>query len=164
MTADRSTDPARPDGPADEPVDGVVVRVVGAAILDGDACLVAQRGRRMAAPLKWEFPGGKVEPGEDPRQALEREILEELGLEVAVERRLGVGRHQLPGRRIELEVYAATVTGGELELVEHRQAGWFRAGELGNLDWAEADRPVLPTLERILAGRSKIPADSSESG
>jgi 8-oxo-dGTP diphosphatase len=160
LTTDRSTGPARPD----EPDGGSVVRVVGAAILDGDACLVAQRGRDMAEPLKWEFPGGKVEPGEDPRQALMREIREELGLEVAVDRRLGIGRHQLPGRLIELEVYAATITGGELKLVEHHQAGWFRAGELDDLDWAEADRPILPTLERILGDRSKIPAESSESG
>ena len=130
--------------------DPTVVRVVGAAILRGHTCLAAQRSAAMAEPLKWEFPGGKVEPGEDPRQALAREIREELDLTIEVGERLGHGSHLEAGRRIELEVFAATVAGGQLRLAEHLQAGWFRASEIDGLDWAAADRPLLPALRRLL--------------
>ncbi len=130
-----------------------VVRVVGAAILRGDTCLVAQRSRRMAEPLKWEFPGGKVEPGEGPHEALAREIREELNLVVEVGARLGRGVHVEAGRRVELDVYIAAVVSGEIHLAEHRQVGWFRAAQIDGLDWAAADLPVLAALKRRLRGR-----------
>ena len=127
------------------------LRVVGAAILEGGTFLAAQRHRHMAEPLKWEFPGGKIEPGEDPRRALVREIREELDLEIEVGAWLGRGTHAGGGQIIELEVYAAAVVSGEVRLAEHRQAGWFRAADIDRLDWAAADRPVLPALRRVLA-------------
>ena len=134
------------------------MRVVGAAILRGGTFLAAQRHRHMAEALKWEFPGGKIEPGEDPRQALAREIREELALEIAVGNRLGRGIHEGDGRRIELDVFTASVVGGEIRLAEHRQVGWFRAGDIDDLDWAEADRPVLPALRQALADVDRGPS------
>jgi len=131
------------------------VRVVGAAILQADTCLVAQRGAAMSMPLKWEFPGGKPEPGEDARAALAREIREEPALEIEVGERLGRGVSEQDGRRIELDVYAATVTGGEVRLAEHRRYGWFAAHEIDALDWAPADRPVLAALKRRLGAGSE---------
>lgn len=104
----------------------------------------------MSEPLRWEFPGGKVEPGEDPREALRREIQEELHLEIEVGALLGHGESVVGGRRIALDVYAATLLAGEVRLVEHQDWGWFTAAEIDGLDWAEADRPVLPALKDLL--------------
>ena len=113
-----------------------VVHVVGAAILRQGTCLVARRGAAMSTPLKWELPGGKVEPGESPRQALAREIREELALSIEVGELLGRGESLTEGRRIVLDVYVATLTRGEVRLVEHHSWGWFSAAEIDDLDCA----------------------------
>ncbi len=128
------------------------LKVVGAAIVDGDACLVAQRGPGAAGEaLKWEFPGGKVEAAETPRSALVREIREELGVEIEVGDRLGRGQAAAGGRVIELEVYTARIVSGEIRLAEHCRSGWFRAEQIDALDWAAADRPVVAALKRLLS-------------
>ena len=126
------------------------VHVVGAAILHRRTCLAVQRGEAMSAPLKWEFPGGKVEAGESPPQALRREILEELAIEIEVLELLGQGAVAEAERRIVLDVYRARITGGALELREHRACRWLAAAELDALDWAEADLPILPRVREIL--------------
>ncbi len=137
-----------------------VLKVVGAAILEGDACLVAQRGPgAKGEALKWEFPGGKVEPGETPRRALEREIREELAVEIEVGPWLGRGEHDSGGAVVELEVFTARIAGGEVRLAEHYSYGWFRAEQIDALDWAAADRPVLAALKRLLEGRLTSPAE-----
>ncbi len=128
------------------------IRVVGAAILDGATCLATQRGPGAASEaMKWEFPGGKVEPGETPRAALEREIREELAVEIEVGSWLGRGKHAGGTDAIELDVYTARIVSGEIHLAEHCRCGWFRPEEIDALDWAAADRPVLPALKRILS-------------
>jgi 5-oxoprolinase (ATP-hydrolysing) subunit A len=132
-----------------------VVHVVGAAIVEAGKVLLTRRGERMAMAGKWEFPGGKLETGETSRAALAREVSEELDLEIVVGERVGRGTSLHDGRRIELEVFVARRLGGELRLVEHEEHGWFGAGEIAELDWPEADLPVLPALERLLrAGES----------
>ena len=129
---------------------GREVHVVGAAILRDGRCLAAQRGPGMRLPGKWEFPGGKVEAGEDPRAALAREVREELGLAIAVGELLGTGRDAAGGLTVRLDVYLATLVGGELSLLEHADARWLQAAELDTLDWADADRPLLAGLRRHL--------------
>lgn len=104
----------------------------------------------MSTPLKWEFPGGKPEPGEDPRAALVREIREELGVEVTVGEWLGRGVHVDGRRRIELDVFTASIAAGRVRLAEHRAFDWFEAHQIDALDWAEADRPVLEALKERL--------------
>jgi len=128
------------------------ILVVGAAIIDGERCLVTQRSASMSNPLKWEFPGGKPEPGERTSDALVREIREELGVDIQVGASIGMGEALVLGTDVlvRLYVFAATIVGGELELREHADSRWCTADELDGLDWAAADVPIVPKVGRIL--------------
>jgi 8-oxo-dGTP diphosphatase len=133
-----------------------VVQVVGAAVVDGDRVLVAQRS---GGPFdgRWEFPGGKVEPGESDLAALVRECGEELGVQIAPETFVGevlldgvVGGG--PPGASTLRVWSARLVGGEPVAHEHAQLRWVRAEELRTLDWIPADRPLLPAVRGLLRG------------
>jgi 8-oxo-dGTP diphosphatase len=128
----------------------VPLHVVGAAIIQDQKCLVAQRGPSMSLAGKWEFPGGKVESGEQPTAALSREVKEELGLAICVGPLLGVGSATVGSRLVSLDVYAATITSGTLSLREHAQISWSTSDELGNFDWAEADVPCIQCVQKWL--------------
>lgn len=132
-----------------------VVQVVGAAVIDGDRVLVAQRS---GGPFdgQWEFPGGKVEPGESDLAALVRECAEELGVGIRPEVFLGealldgvVGGGQ-PGTST-LRVWSARLAEGRPVAREHAELRWVGAAELEDLDWIRADRPLLPAVRRLLA-------------
>lgn len=131
---------------------GVVV--VGAALLDavGTRVLGAQRAEPPQLAGCWELPGGKVEPGEDERQALVRECREELRVEVELGERLGT---DLPigDRGAVLRVWSARVVDGARPVaVEHRALRWLSAAELDDVEWLPADRPLLPALHALLGG------------
>ena len=104
----------------------------------------------MSLPLKWEFPGGKVEAGEASADALQREILEEFGVQIEVLESIGEGSSEIRGRTIRLEVFRARILRGNLLPHEHHQIRWVDAEELMRLDWAEADIPVLPAVRDLL--------------
>jgi 8-oxo-dGTP diphosphatase len=131
-----------------------VVQVVGAAVVDGDRVLVAQRS---GGPFdgQWEFPGGKVEPGESGRAALIRECAEELGVTVEPQTFLGevvldgVVGGGAPGAST-LRVWSARLADGEPVAHEHAQLRWVTAAELDDLDWIRADRPLLPVIRTVL--------------
>ena len=105
----------------------------------------------MALPLKWEFPGGKVEQGEDEKQSIVREIREELQLDIRLIRRLRTVTYDYPSFRIRLTPFLATVIGGSLRLQEHADAKWVTADELDRYDWAPADLPVVAQLKTVKA-------------
>lgn len=135
------------------------LHVVGAAIVDRRGrCLVARRAAHVPHPGCWEFPGGKVEAGEDPRRALEREIAEELELEILAGDFLGRGEVTLPdGRAIVLDVYLAGLAGRAAppRLADHDELRWLAApGEIAPLVFAPADLPILPALAALLAKRA----------
>jgi 8-oxo-dGTP diphosphatase len=127
------------------------IHVVGAAILNGQRCLVAQRGKEMSLPLKWEFPGGKVRGGEDSSAALRREISEEFGAEIEVHELVGQGTSVVRGREIWLEVYRAELVSKSLVAREHTAVRWVGSEQIRHLDWAEADLPVVPNVQELIS-------------
>ncbi len=108
--------------------------------------LVARRGPGGSQAGKWEFPGGKQEPGETAEQTLVREFAEELAVPVAVGRRLFVGEFTNAGRVYRLEAWETTLLGREFRLSEHRELRWVFPAELTALDLSDSDRQVAQAL------------------
>jgi 8-oxo-dGTP diphosphatase len=121
-----------------------MVQVV-AAILERDGkILVGQRTAKQSHPLKWEFPGGKVEPGESPAEALARELEEELGIRGAAGEELTRYSYEYPGKRpIELIFVRVKSFDGEPANLIFQELRWQTKGELRDLDFVEGDRPFL---------------------
>ena len=117
----------------------------------GGRVLTARRTAPPEAAGRWEFPGGKVEPGESPETALVREIREELGCAVEV---TGWLPGEVPiGERHVLTVALAVLTeGADPDPREHDELRWLTAVELEDVDWLEPDRPFLPHLRAVLGG------------
>lgn len=122
----------------------LVTSVVGAAIVRGGRVLAARRTSPPAAAGRWEFPGGKVEPGEGPQAALVREIAEELGCTIAVTAWLP-GEVAIGDRHL-LTVALCELVEGEPTPHEHDAVRWLAADELDGVDWLEPDRPFLRHL------------------
>ncbi|WP_169948704.1 (deoxy)nucleoside triphosphate pyrophosphohydrolase [Microbispora sp. H11081] len=135
--------------------------VVGAAIVEDGRLLAAQRAAPPELRGRWEFPGGKVDPGEDERAALVRECAEELGVEVVVGRRVG-GEWPLGGGSggstggssgdYVMHVWLATVVEGVPRPLEHLALRWLEPHELYDVDWLPADLPVVAAIEKLLPG------------
>jgi len=121
------------------------IAVVGAVLIVDGRILCTRRGTGPLAGL-WEFPGGKVEPGEEPREALVREIHEELGCAIDVGDEVTTTRHEYDFATIALTTYACSIVAGTPVLTEHTEARWLAPGDLGELDWAPADVPAVELL------------------
>ena len=111
--------------------------------------LVARHGENSNRPWKWEFPGGKVQPGESPKQALFREIREELNVTVRVDAPLEAVVSLLPGHEITLMPFLCRIVSGEPELSEHAEFRWISLGEVPGLDMLPADYEVLKIRENL---------------
>jgi 8-oxo-dGTP diphosphatase len=122
--------------------------VVAALIRDGRRVLMSRRRADQPMPLLWEFPGGKIEPGESPQAALVREVREELGCELSVGAIVDVVFHAYADFDLYMLVYAGTIAAGTPRAVEVAEIAWVQAEDLPTLDLLPADYP----LARALAG------------
>jgi len=124
-----------------------VKRVVAALIFKDGKILVCQRTRHQTMPLKWEFPGGKIEEGEQPRDALRRELDEELGIEASVGDEVARIRHQYKnGSSVELRFFVVNEYQGQLENKIFRDMRWAERSELPSFDFLEADFELVRDL------------------
>jgi 8-oxo-dGTP diphosphatase len=124
--------------------------IVGAAIIAGGRVLACERAEPPDMAGRWEFPGGKVESGEDDATALVRECQEELGVTIEVCDRVGDDIVLGHGRAI-LRVYTARLVGdGEPHPIEHAELRWLGVDELDSVDWLPADAPIVAALPPLL--------------
>lgn len=122
-------------------------RVVAALIEKDGKLLVCQRTRHQTMPLKWEFPGGKIEDGEQPRDALRRELEEELGILATIGDELARIQHEYPnGSMVELRFYIVRQYEGEIENRIFRDIQWVAPKELPKFDFLEADLTLVKDL------------------
>jgi len=122
-------------------------RVVAALILKEDRILACQRTRHQPMPLKWEFPGGKIEDGEQPRDAMRRELEEELGIDAEVGVEVARILHEYPsGVSIELRFFEVRSFQGELENRIFREIRWATRQQLLELDFLDADLGLVKDL------------------
>jgi 8-oxo-dGTP diphosphatase len=128
--------------------------VAGLIIGDDHRILITQRRADQALGLQWEFPGGKVEPGEAPVAALERELQEEIGVTVAVGRIWDVLFHAYPAFDLVMLVYACRIVDGVPRAIEVANLAWVAASDLAAWDILPADRPLVARL-----GRESLPTN-----
>jgi len=126
-------------------------QVVAALIVKNGKLLICQRTRHQTMPLKWEFPGGKIEEGEQPRDALRRELDEELGINASIAEEVERIRHVYPnGAAVELRFFAVREYAGELQNRIFRDILWAERTELPAYDFLEAD---LELVKKLAAGK-----------
>ena len=123
------------------------VRVVAALIEDSEGqVLITQRRPQAFMPLKWEFPGGKVEAGETDQVALMRELKEELGIETRIGAQFMGLMHSYPDFDIDFHVYSCELIGGSLKCLGVHDFRWVPAGELDQFEFPPADQPTVKLL------------------
>lgn len=127
------------------------IEVVAAILTHQNRVFCAQRPNKGETALKWEFPGGKIEPGENPETALTREIFEELGVRIAIGNYLMTVAHRYLEFDLTMHVYWARILSGSIYLHEHLASNWLDSEELDSLDWAPADLPIVTKILEINA-------------
>lgn len=133
---------------------------VACALFEHDGLvLAARRSAVMSLPLKWEFPGGKLEAGESAEACLQRELIEEMGVTIAVGRPLPQHTHCYDTFTVTLYPFRATILSGDITLHEHAAILWLPPEELHTLDWAAADVPVLEAYARLIDA-PRLPGDT----
>ncbi len=132
------------------------IEVVAALILRRGRFFAAQRGAQKSHGGQWEFPGGKIEPGERPEDALARELHEELGLTAYPTQYVTTRETHDPDRTIRVHLYRVWLESDQMTLNEHQAVGWFTIDEAEKLDLTEADREFLPAVQNALAQNPSI--------
>lgn len=133
------------------------IRVTCAVMIDNGKVFAARKGPDARQPLKWEFPGGKVEDNETDEECLARELDEELRMKVTILKRLPSFFHLYPEFKIELVPFLCRPVETNHQLLEHDQAGWFLPNQLKSLSWAEADAAIMDYVTDLLdTGESSL--------
>lgn len=122
------------------------IEVVAAIIINDNKIYCAKRANKGEVALKWEFPGGKIEKGENPKDALVREIQEELNATIKVNDYFMSVEHQYDSFFIKMHSYLCSIEKGTLTLSEHVEDKWLHMDKLSTLDWAPADIPIVNKL------------------
>ena len=125
------------------------INVVAAVIRKGDNILATQRGY---GEFKdgWEFPGGKIEPGEKPEEALKREIKEELKAEISVGEDLGLVEYDYPNFHLNMRCFMCSLVSDDVTLLEHEAMKWLTAETIDSVNWLPADKPMTEKIKEIL--------------
>lgn len=124
------------------------IEVVAAIILKDNLYLATQRGYGEFEGM-WEFPGGKIEAGESPEDALVREILEELCINITIEKFICTTKYDYPSFHLTMHCYLCSIASGNVELREHKSARWLTVETFTDVEWLPADREVVEKI-RIL--------------
>lgn len=126
-----------------------IVRVVAAVIKVDNKIFATQRGY---GEFKdgWEFPGGKIEPGETPQEALKREVMEELDTEISVGDLIDTIEYDYPNFHLSMDCFWCGVVRGDLVLKEHEAARWLKKEELREVDWLPADIALIEKIKKKL--------------
>ena len=122
------------------------INVVAAIIVDGDKIFATQRGYGEWKDW-WEFPGGKIEPGEEPADALQREIREELATEINVGECLCTVEYDYTSFHLSMQCFLCTIQSGDITLLEHEDARWLSREELDSVNWLPADEEVVRKIK-----------------
>ena len=126
------------------------IHVAAAVIYDGNKVFAVQRGYGDWKDY-WEFPGGKVEAGESPEEALRREILEELDTEISVGEKLTTVEYDYPKFHLSMDCFCCSITNGKLTLLEAENSAWLTKETLYSVNWLPADLSVIRLIEEKLA-------------
>ena len=139
------------------------IEVVAAIVIQDGLLFAAQRNAKGEVGSKWEFPGGKIEPGETHQAALARELNEELGVSAKIGGHFMTIEHSYTTFHLTMHCYLADFDGAQPTLREHLASRWLSRDELDSVDWAPADLPIVAKLREYLPPAPRRPDNSGGS-